>query len=307
MSESISIDDLKVKYYMTTNPIAVNSNVNFPGGIAVMTIKSIGNLVVKQNRRPIGILTEREIMECLANEKKIPNKVLSKIVLQPFFTVHPNTRILYAASTMIRKKGRILVFDQKAEADDDHNENNNNYEQHTTKDDDGNNTISYHHRQQLHYNKKNENEKLVGIITASDMVRAFSKTAANPSLESIMTRRVFSIDFDGRISSAIDIMSKKRIGSVIVNKGGMPYGIFTERDVLTRVLPEEVGLHQKVGDYCTKELITGDIGHMGISAADAVDTMRITKIKRLPLRRDHKIVGIVTARDLVELYLRQSL
>lgn len=299
MSEPISIDDLKVKYYMTTNPIAVNSNVNFPGGIAVMTIKSIGNLIVKQNRRPIGILTEREILECLASEKKIPNKVLSKIVLQPFFTVHPNTRILYAASTMIRKKGRILVFDQKAEDDD---------ELHTTKDADGNNTISYHHRQQLRYNKKNknENEKLVGIITASDMVRAFSKTAANPSLESIMTRRVFSIDYDSRISSAIDIMSKKRIGSIMINKGERPYGIFTERDLLTRILSEEVRLDHKVGDYCTNELITAEIGHMGISTADALQTMRITKIKRLPLRRDHKIVAIVTARDLVELYQRQS-
>lgn len=306
MSEPISIDDLKVKYYMTTNPIAVNSDVNFPGGIAVMTIKSIGNLIVNQNRRPIGILTEREIMECLASAKKIPNKVLSKIVLQPFFTVHPNTRILHAASTMIRKKGRILVFDQKAEDDNDHNESNNNDERHTTKDDDGNNTISYHYRQQLHYNKKNENEKLVGIITASDMVRAFSKTAANPSLESIMTRRVFSIDYDSRISSAIDIMSKKRLGSIMVNKGGRPYGIFTERDLLTRVLSEEVRLDHQVGDYCTNELITAEIGHMGISTADAVQTMHIAKIKRLPLRRDHKIVAIVTARDLVELYQRQS-
>jgi CBS domain-containing protein len=30
--------------------------------------------------------------------------------------------------------------------------------------------------------------------------------------------------------------------------------------------------------------------------------MRIAKIKRLPLRSDDKIVGIITARDLVELY-----
>jgi CBS domain-containing protein len=298
MPQSLPIGDLKVKHFMTANPIAVSSNVNFPGGIAVMVIKSIGNLVVKQNQKPKGILSEREIIEYLVNEKKIPNKLLAKIVLQPFFAVYDNTQVLHAASIMIQKKGRILVFDREAQAEDDNN--NNGSEQHTK---DYNDTASNHRRQLPQYDR---NEKLVGIITASDIVRAFSQTTANPSLESVMTRRVFSIDSDSRISSAIDIMFKKRIGSIIVNKSGTPYGIFTERDLLTRVLSEEVRLDKKVGDYCTNELITAEIGHMGISAVDAVQTMRIAKIKRLPLRRDHKIVAIVTARDLVELYQRQS-
>ena len=305
MSESIPIGDLKVKHYMTANPVAVSSNVNFPGGVAVMTIKSIGNLIVKQNQKPIGILTEREIIEHLVNEKRIPNKLLTKVALQPFFAVHPDTGIVHAATIMIQRKGRVLVFDRKAESRDNRNEdNNNNNDQYATEDDNNNIAASRHRRRsQAEHNK---DEKLVGIITASDIVRAFSQTIANPSLESIMTRRVFSIDYHSRISSAIDIMSKKRIGSIMVNKGGRPYGIFTERDLLTRVLSEEVRLDQKVGDYCTNELITAEIGHMGISAADAIQTMRIAKIKRLPLIREHKIVAIVTARDLVELYQRQS-
>jgi CBS domain-containing protein len=40
-------------------------------------------------------------------------------------------------------------------------------------------------------------------------------------------------------------MFKKRICSIIVNKGGRPYGIFTERDLLTKVLSEEVRLDKK--------------------------------------------------------------
>jgi hypothetical protein len=63
--------------------VAISSNVNFPGGVAVMTINhqlSIGNLIVK----PIGILTEREIIKHLVNEKRIPNKLLAKITLQFF-------------------------------------------------------------------------------------------------------------------------------------------------------------------------------------------------------------------------------
>lgn len=284
----IPITDLKVKHYMTINPNAVNSNVNLPGGVAIMIIKSIGNLIVKQHQRPIGILTEREVIGYLANEKELPNKLLSDMVLQPFFSVHPNTTVLHAATMMIQMKGRILVFDRDAEEK-------------------GDKDMDIIDKQQDTYReKKNKNEKLVGIITASDMVRAFSKTTINPSLESIMTRRIFDVDFDSHISNAIDIMYKERIGSVIVNKDEKPYGIFTERDLLTKILSKEVRLDERVGDYCPKELITGEIGKMGMIAGEAAETMHIAKIKRLPLRKDHKIVGIVTARDLVELYQSQS-
>ena len=116
MPEQIPISDLKVKHYMTTNPVTINSNVNFVGGIAVMVIKGIGNLIVKRNQRAVGILTEREIIQHLAYYKEIPNRLLDNMVLQPFFIVHPNTMFLHAARIMIEKKGRILVFDGNDDA-----------------------------------------------------------------------------------------------------------------------------------------------------------------------------------------------
>jgi CBS domain-containing protein len=285
MPEQIPISDLKVKHYMTTNPVTINSNVNFAGGIAVMVIKGIGNLIVKRNQRAVGILTEREIIQHLSYYKEIPNKLLDNMVLQPFFTVHPNTLVLHAARIMIEKKGRILVFD----GNDDDNEN--------KSDDDAN------HQEEEKQQRHNKNEKLVGIITASDMVRAFAtQTNTSPSLEPIMTRRIFSVEINNNISRAVDIMWEEKVGSVMVNKDEKSYGIFTERDLLKKVLLKEVSLQERVGDYCSNELITAKIGEFGITALEAADTMRIAKIKRLPLRSDDKIVGIITARDLVELY-----
>ena len=64
-------------------------------------------------------------------------------------------------------------------------------------------------------------------------------------------------------------MFKRNIGSVIVNKDEKPYGIFTERDLLTKVLSKEVSLNEKVGNYCSKELITASIRKMGITALEA--------------------------------------
>jgi CBS domain-containing protein len=253
--------------------------------ISFMGIKRIGNLIVKRNQRAVGILTEREIIQHLYYYKEIPNKLLDNMVLQPFFTVHSNTLVLHAARIMIEKKGRILVFD----GNDDDNEN--------KSDDDAN------HQEEEKQQRHNKNEKLVGIITASDMVRAFAtQTTTSPSLEPIMTRRIFSVDINNNISRAVDIMWEEKVGSVMVNKDEKSYGIFTERDLLTKVLLKEVSLQERVGDYCSNELITAKIGEFGITALEAADTMRIAKIKRLPLRSDDKIVGIITARDLVELY-----
>jgi CBS domain-containing protein len=293
MSEQIPIRDLKVNHYMTTDPIRVNSDVNFPGGVAVMAIKGIGNLIVTQDQIPTGILSEREILDYLSNDREIPSILLANMVIQQFLIVHPNTTVLEAARIMIQKKHRILVFGED-EYDNKNSNNNNN-----------NNTILNNEKQQLQHST-NKNDKLVGIITASDMVRVFStQTTTNLSLESVMSRRIFGIDVNNHISRAIDIMSKRNIGSVIVNKDEKPYGIFTERDLLTKVLSKEASLNEKVGDYCSKDLITASIRKTGITALEAAMTMRIARIKRLPLRKDGKIVGIVTARDLVELYQSQ--
>ena len=123
MLEQIPIGDLKVKHYMTTNPVTVNSDVNFPGGVAVMGIKGIGNLIVTKNQLPIGILSEREIIDYLSSDREIPSILLANMVIQPFLIVHPNTTVLEAARIMIQKKRRILVF---AEDDNDNKSNDNN-------------------------------------------------------------------------------------------------------------------------------------------------------------------------------------
>ena len=92
---------------------------------------------------------------------------------------------------------------------------------------------------------------------------------------------------------------KKRIGSVIVLKNGKPYGIFTERDLLTNVLSNDVETHNPVGGYCTTTLVTSSIG---IKAGDASKVLSKNKIKRLVLTKAKKIHAIVTARDIVEAF-----
>ena len=69
-----------------------------------MAISGIGNLIVTQNQIPTGILSEREILDYLSNDREIPSILLANMVIQQFLIVHPNTTVLEAARIMIRKE-----------------------------------------------------------------------------------------------------------------------------------------------------------------------------------------------------------
>ena len=254
---------LIVQDYMTSTPITVPPDIYTTAAITIMADKGIGNLVVVEDLAgPVGILTEREIIQYLSLNRQISNLPLKDILpYQSFSSVSPDTTIFDAANTMISMKARLLVFDN--------------------------------------------NDRLVGIITASDMVRAFTKTSKNPSLEHTMNKKIFDVQFNDTILGAIKLMDTESIGSVIVNdknsynKRMRPYGIFTERDLLTKILLKNIDLDAKVGDYSSIPLITAPIE---THANDAAKIMASNNIKRLPLTKEGRPVAMVTARDLVEAF-----
>jgi CBS domain-containing protein len=65
---------------------------------------------------------------------------------------------------------------------------------------------------------------------------------------------------------AVRMMRRHRIGSVIIvnskNNGKSKktlFGIFTERDLLTKILSRSIDLDESVGDHCSTPLITAQI------------------------------------------------
>jgi CBS domain-containing protein len=287
---------------MTKNPVVAHSNVNLPGAIDIMTTKSIGNLIVIENEEPVGVFTEREILSCLYSHKQVPSHILLRdIKLQPFCSVSPTASVLSAAKKMISNKCRILVLA-------------------------GKNKVTEPKIQ------RSGSRRIEGIITASDMVRAFSKQAdKDPQLKSVITKKLVFADCTDSIYHLIELMHREKIGSIIIVQNGSSeskklYGIFTERDLLSRVLSKDVSLYDEVRNYCSTELITA---HLGITALEAAKIMRIGNIKRLPLivpksvsrkkgteksfslsdvaitkDENNQVKAIVTAKDLVDVIIK---
>jgi len=144
--------------------------------------------------------------------------------------------------------------------------------------------------------------KLVGIITASDLIKILPDVPETEvNVDDFMSKEVFEADEATSVINIAKAMGSHRIGSVIITRAGNPFGIFTERDLLTAFLARGRDLFTEVGPECSSPLT---VIPAGTSVHRAAATMALKHIRRLPIVKNEKIVGIITARDLVEAYAK---
>lgn len=143
---------------------------------------------------------------------------------------------------------------------------------------------------------------LKGVITTSDIVKTLPEIPEYSAIvDDYMTKVVILADEEISVNSIAAMMGRQRIGSVIITRKEEPFGIFTERDLLTSFLAKGRALYTEVGPECSKPIITIP---SGLSVHKAAVTMALKHIRRLPVVKDEKIIGIVTARDLIEAYIK---
>lgn len=143
---------------------------------------------------------------------------------------------------------------------------------------------------------------LVGIITASDLIKSLPDVPETEvKVDDFMTKEVVTADKETSVINIAKIMGSKRIGSVLITRDGEPFGIFTERDLLTAFLAQGRDLFTEVGMDCSSPLA---VIPAGTSVHRAAAAMALKHIRRLPVVKKDKFVGIVTARDLVEAYAK---
>jgi CBS domain-containing protein len=91
-------------------------------------------------------------------------------------------------------------------------------------------------------------------------------------------------------------MADRHIGAILVGQGRRLQGIFTERDVLTRVVAR--GLDPDTTTLAT--VMTPDPDTVGPDdlALEVLERLRASGYRHLPVVDDGKVVGIVSIRDL---------
>ena len=239
----------------------------------IMGEKHIGSLIVVKYETAVGIITERDLLREVVN-KEI---ALEKDWLAGGASIKEEKveKIMSYPVIMISKDSNIKEAAQKMI------------------------------EKRLRRLAVSDNGKVVGIVTAADLIRCLPETPESMQawfeVDYFMSKDVISADEETSVEEASKIMGEKSIGSVIITKQGEPMGIFTERDLLTKFLAKDQSLKVEVGKACSKPLITANLG---ISVHDAAIIMSEKHIKRLPITKQGKLVGILSARDLVEAYAR---
>ena len=112
----------------------------------------------------------------------------------------------------------------------------------------------------------------------------------------IMTKEVVTIEANKTVFEAAELISNRGIGCLIVVIKAFPVGIITERDIVRRIVAKHSSLDSKVTEVMTKTLITVA---PDTSLREAARVMSGNKIRRLPVLKDNKLVGIIVASDFV--------
>jgi CBS domain-containing protein len=116
-------------------------------------------------------------------------------------------------------------------------------------------------------------------------------------VKDIMIKEVITIDEGESVAKACEIMGERHIGSLIVTSQGTPIGIFTERDLLSKIIPKRFKLDEiKVKDHMSTPLT---VISPEFDLKEAARIMSQLKIRRLPVIEGEKLVGILTSADII--------
>ena len=109
-------------------------------------------------------------------------------------------------------------------------------------------------------------------------------------------RRVIGTSAAGSVRQATRLMNDHGIGSLLVLAGGRLVGIFTERDVLRRVVAEGRSPDAtSVGEVMTRDVICCSPGD---SVEEVADVMRLRRVRHVPVVDvDDLVVGLVSIGD----------
>jgi len=157
-------------------------------------------------------------------------------------------------------------------------------------------------------------KKLRGIVTASDIINYLGGgekfqiiqrehagnffKAINEPVRHIMTQEVVSVYTHAKISDAIDLMVKNKVGGLpVVDEENRVWAIITERDIIT--IFGGIISGAKVADLMSKKVVTAT---PKTSILEAEKRMTKNGFRRLPIVSEGKLVGIVTVMDILRFF-----
>ncbi len=121
-----------------------------------------------------------------------------------------------------------------------------------------------------------------------------------PSAQSILDKKgtdVATVDRATTVLEAAKLMNERRIGALVVTEGERAVGIFTERDVLIRIVAVSAdATGTTVGDVMTSPMACC---HRDTRLTECKTVMSDKRIRHLPVVEGGTLYGMISAGDIL--------
>ena len=121
-----------------------------------------------------------------------------------------------------------------------------------------------------------------------------------PAVKDVLQKKgaeVLCVESDTTVREATQRMNEHKIGAVVITRGDHVVGIFSERDVLTRV----VAAGRDPQSVVVREAMTSPVACCGLDTklAECRAVMTENRIRHLPVVEQGRLVGIISSGDIL--------
>ncbi len=145
-----------------------------------------------------------------------------------------------------------------------------------------------------------------GVRESSSAIQDRSASMAT-TLKEIVGEKgatIHAVAADVTVETAVTKMNQERIGAVLVMYGESLMGIFTERDVLTKVVGSKLDPSlTPLADVMTRDVL---VLHASATVEYAMRVITRKRFRHLPVAEDGKLIGMVSSGDLARWVVRQQ-
>ena len=134
------------------------------------------------------------------------------------------------------------------------------------------------------------------LILANQKLFELDQDARGITVKDIMTKSVISVDASISVNEAAKMMEDAKVGAVIVMENNTPVGIVTDRDFAVKIVAHAYQITTPVKQIMSSPLIATSPEETVMMAADLMYTR---DIRKLPVIDNDKVIGMITATDLV--------
>lgn len=120
----------------------------------------------------------------------------------------------------------------------------------------------------------------------------------------VKDRRIYSIDAEASVLEAARFMMEHNIGALPVLRNGELAGIFSERDIMNRV----VAIGRMPGTTKVSEVMTTNPKSVNVNETveNSLFLMREFGFRHLPITDGKQLKGLVSLRDLLLRYVKEA-